>query len=118
MLFRSRTHGNDDWLLVVGVSHDKSANEIVALLAPAFDTIICSSAYHKGAPPEHIAAAARRANPAATVHVAATIEEAVTLSTRLATELGRKIFVAGGLFLAIEYATAASGGQAGELAFF
>ncbi|MBN8979561.1 MAG: bifunctional folylpolyglutamate synthase/dihydrofolate synthase [Rhizobiales bacterium] len=113
-----RTHGNDDWVLVVGVSHDKSADEIVALLAPAFDTIICSSAYHKGAPPEHIAAAARRANPAATVHVAATIEEAVTLSTRFATELGRKIFVAGGLFLAIEYATAASGGQARELAFF
>lgn len=113
-----RTHGNEDWVLVVGVSHDKSADEIVALLAPAFDTIVCASAYHKGAPPEHIAAAARRANPVATVHVAVTIEEAVTLSTTLATELGRKIFVAGGLFLAIEYATAVRGGQARELAFF
>lgn len=113
-----QTHGRENWLLVVGVSHDKSADEIVALLAPAFDMIVCTSAYHKGTPPPQIAGAAYRANPAATVHIAATIEEAVTLSTRLATELGRKIFVGGGLFLAIEYATAASGGQARDLAFF
>lgn len=113
-----QTHGNEDWLLVVGVSHDKSADEIVALLAPAFDMIVCASAYHKGAPPVQIAAAARRANPAATIHVAATIEDAVTLSTGLATALGRRIFVAGGLFLAIEYATSVRGGRAKDLDFF
>jgi dihydrofolate synthase/folylpolyglutamate synthase len=113
-----RTHSKEDWLLVVGVSHDKSADEIIALLAPAFNTIICASAYHKGAPPEFIAAAARRANPAAAIHVAATIEDAVTLSTELAITLGRRIFVAGGLFLAIEYATTLSGGRARDLAFF
>ncbi|MCO5132350.1 MAG: Mur ligase family protein [Xanthobacteraceae bacterium] len=112
------TYGRDDWLLVAGVSHDKSADEIVALLAPAFDTIIATTAYHKGAPVEQIAAAARRARPAASVHVAATIEEAVALSTRLATAGAKKIFVAGGLFLAIEYATAASGGRPRDLAFF
>lgn len=113
-----RTHGKENWLLVVGVSHDKSADEIVALLAPAFDTVICSSAYHKGASPDLIAAAAHRANPAATVHITPTIEEAVALSTKLATALGRRIFVAGGLFLAIEYATTAAGGQARDLTFF
>lgn len=113
-----QTHGSEGWLLVVGVSHDKSADEIVALLAPAFDTIICASAYHKGAPLEHIAAAARRANPAATIHIAATIEDAVTLSTELATTQRRRIFVAGGLFLAIEYATTVSGGRARDLTFF
>lgn len=113
-----QTHGDGDWLLVVGVSHDKSADEIVALLAPAFDTIICASAYHKGASPDLIAAAARRANPAATVHIAATIEDAVTLSAELATALSRKIFVAGGLFLAIEYATTVNGGRPQDLDFF
>jgi len=113
-----QTHGGENWLLVVGVSHDKSADEIVALLAPAFDTIVCASAYHKGAPSDLIAAAARRANPAATVHVVATIEDAVALSTELATALGRRIFVAGGLFLAIEYATTVSGGRARDLDFF
>lgn len=113
-----QTHGKENWLLVVGVSHDKSADEIVALLAPAFDTIICASAYHKGAPPDLIADAARRANPAATVHVVATIEDAVTLSTNLAAAQGRRIFVAGGLFLAIEYATTLGGGRARDLDFF
>lgn len=113
-----RTHGKENWLLVVGVSHDKSADEIVELLAPAFDTIVCSSAYHKGASPDLIAAAAHRANPAATLHVAATIEGAVTLSTELATVMGRRVFVAGGLFLAIEYATIAAGGQARDIVFF
>lgn len=114
-----QTHSNkESWLLVVGVSHDKSADEIIALLAPTFDTIICAAAYHKGASPDLIAAAVRRANPAATLHVAATIEDAVRLSTELATTLRRKIFVAGGLFLAIEYATTVNGGRPQDLDFF
>ncbi len=113
-----KTHGADGWLLVTGVSHDKSADEIVARLAPAFDTIVATTAHHKGAPAETIAAAARRANPAASVHLAPSVEDAMTLSTELAATLGRKIFVAGGLFLAIEYATAARGGRPQDLAFF
>lgn len=112
------THGADGWLLVTGVSHDKSADEIVARLAPAFDTIVATTAHHKGAPAETIAAAARRANPAARVHVAQSVEEAVALSTELAAARGRKIFIAGGLFLAIEYATAVRGGRPQDLTFF
>ena len=111
-------HGARDWLLVVGVSRDKKVDEIVALLAPAFDTIVCTSAHHKGADAELIAAAARRANPQATVHVAAKIDDAVGLSKTLALSLNRKIFVAGGLFLAIEYATIVKGGRARDLMFF
>ena len=48
-----------------------------------------------------------RANPAADIHVAATIEDAVRVSQELAKARQRRIYVAGGLFLAIEYATAA-----------
>lgn len=113
-----QAYGEENWLLVIGVSHDKSADEIVALLAPAFDTIVCTAAHHKGAPPEQIAAAARRANPTATVHIAATIEDAAALSTKLAAEADRRIFVAGGLFLAIEYATTIKGDNPRSLAFF
>ena len=40
------------------------------------------------------------------------------MSQRLAAERGRKIYVAGGLFLAIEYAVVARGGRAEELDFF
>jgi dihydrofolate synthase/folylpolyglutamate synthase len=111
-------HGAEGWLLVVGVSRDKKADEIAALLAPSFDTIVCTRAYHKGADVEQIAAAARAANPSAAIHVAADIEEAVRISRTLAGSQNRKIFVAGGLFLAIEYATAAKGGRARELRFF
>jgi dihydrofolate synthase / folylpolyglutamate synthase len=111
-------HGAEGWLLVVGASADKKAGEIVAALAPSFDTIISTAAHHKGADAETIAAAVRRANPNAAVHVAATIEDAVELSGTLAATMNRKIYVAGGLFLAIEYATIARGGRARDLDFF
>ncbi|HEV7602638.1 MAG TPA: cyanophycin synthetase [Bradyrhizobium sp.] len=111
-------HGAEGWILVVGVSRDKKAAEIVALLAPSFDTIVCTAAYHKGVDAESIAAAARKANATATLHVAATIEEAVQVSRMLAQSSAKKIFVAGGLFLAIEYAVAAKGEHAQDLKFF
>jgi dihydrofolate synthase/folylpolyglutamate synthase len=111
-------YGTEGWILVVGVSFDKKADEIVGALAPSFDTIICAAAHHKGAEAENIAAAVRRANPQATIHIAATIEDAVALSSALAVSENRKIYVAGGLFLAIEYAVVARGGRAQDLDFF
>ena len=111
-------HGAEDWILVTGASRDKKADEIVGALAPSFDTIICTTAHHKGADAQDIAAAAKRANPAANICVAATIEDAVRASQELAKAKRRRIYVAGGLFLAIEYATAATGGHAKDLKFF
>lgn len=111
-------HGGDDWILVTGASGDKKASEIVGSLAPAFDTIICTAAYHKGADPHDIATAARLVNPAAEIHVADTIEDAVRLGRELAAARHRRVYVAGGLFLAIEYATATRGGRAQDLEFF
>jgi dihydrofolate synthase/folylpolyglutamate synthase len=111
-------HGADGWILMLGVSRDKRADEIVAALAPSFDTIICSSAHHKGAAAATIAQAARYANPQAEIHIAPSIEQAVRDSTALATAQGKKIYVAGGLFLAIEYAAIARGGRAEDLKFF
>ena len=111
-------HGANDWILVIGASGDKKATEIVGALAPSFDTIICTSAYHRGANPQSIAAAVRLANPAAEIHVAETIEEAVRIAQELAAARQRRLYVAGGLFLAIEYATTARGGRARDLRFF
>ena len=111
-------HGAENWILVIGVSFDKNADEIVAALAPSFDSIICTSAHHKGADTKTVAAAVRKADPQAIVHIAATIEEAVGVSQRLAASLHRKIYVAGGLFLAIEYAVVANGARAQDLDFF
>jgi dihydrofolate synthase/folylpolyglutamate synthase len=111
-------HGAGGWILVTGASRDKKADEIVGALAPSFDTIICTAAYHNGAEAEAIAAAARKANPAATVQIATIVEDAVGLSRSLAGSMQRKIYVAGGLFLAIEYAVVARGGRAEDLKFF
>jgi len=111
-------YGADGWILVTGASIDKKAGEIVGALAPSFDTIICTMAHHKGMAAEAIAGAVRRANPRAKVHIATTIEDAVGLSNRLAASQSRNIYVAGGLFLSIEYATVARGGRAQDLNFF
>lgn len=111
-------HGARRWILVTGVSADKKAAEIVRALAPAFDTIICTRAHHKGADAAPIAAVAREANPRARVEIADSIGDAVGLSRSLAASQRGSIYVAGGLFLAIEYATVARGGKAEDLNFF
>jgi dihydrofolate synthase/folylpolyglutamate synthase len=111
-------HGRDGWILVTGASHDKKADEIIGALAPSFDTIICTVAHHKGAEAQVIAAAARRANPKANIHIAATIADAARLSQEMARRQKRSVYVAGGLFLAVECATVVKGGRAEDLEFF
>jgi dihydrofolate synthase/folylpolyglutamate synthase len=111
-------YGAQDWVLVVGVSFDKKIEEIVGALAPSFDTIICTMAHHKGGNPETIATTVRSVNPRAKVQIAATIEEAFGASQTLAASLNRKIYVAGGLFTAIEFAAVARGMRAKDLDFF
>jgi dihydrofolate synthase/folylpolyglutamate synthase len=44
--------------------------------------------------------------------------DAVRLSQEMARTRARRVYVAGGLFLAIEYATVANGGHAEDLEFF
>jgi len=46
------------------------------------------------------------------------LRDAVSVGHTLAASLNRKIYVAGGLFLAIEYATVLRGGRAEDLRFF
>jgi dihydrofolate synthase / folylpolyglutamate synthase len=113
-----QTYGAQDWILVAGVSFDKKAEEIADALAPAFDTIICTAAHHKGADAAALAALMRKRNPQAHVEVAATIEQAFDASRARAAALNRRIYVAGGLFTAIEFAAVARGLDAKNLAFF
>jgi dihydrofolate synthase / folylpolyglutamate synthase len=111
-------YGANDWILVIGVSFDKRADEIAEILAPAFDTIICTAAHHKGGDAAALAAAIAKANPKAELQIAATIEQAFSGSQSLAASQRRKIYVAGGLFTAIEYAAMSRGLDAKGLAFF
>lgn len=103
-------------LLVCGVSMDKDASEIVSRLAPAFSTIICATAQHKGAPAAVIAAHAQNANPAAEITLAESVADARRLA--LAKARGGAVYVAGGLFLAAEFKAVHLGRDPGALAFF
>jgi dihydrofolate synthase / folylpolyglutamate synthase len=111
-------YGEQDWILVAGVSSDKKVAEIAGALAPDFDIIICTSAHHKGGDPAVLAEAMRRSNPDARIEIATTIEQAFGLSQTLAASLKRRIYVAGGLFTAIEFAAVARGLDAKQLSFF
>lgn len=112
------THGKEKWILVLGISRDKDVAAIATRLAPAFTTIICTAAHHKGAEAHVVADAVRVVNLDADVRVAADVNEAVTISRTMALELNARIYVAGGLFVAIEYAHVARGDDATALAFF
>jgi dihydrofolate synthase/folylpolyglutamate synthase len=111
-------YGEGGWILVVGVSSDKKVEEIAGALAAGFDTIVCTAAHHKGGDPTALADTMRRLNPQARVEIAATIEQAFGLSQTLAASPGRRIYVAGGLFTAVEFAAAARGVDAKGLSFF
>jgi len=108
--------GDRPAVLVCGVSADKDAEAIISRLAPAFSTIICAAAQHKGARPAHIAAYAQNANPSAEITLAESVAEARQLA--LAKARGGAIYVAGGLFLAAEFKAVHLGRDPASLAFF
>jgi dihydrofolate synthase/folylpolyglutamate synthase len=111
-------YGEGRWILVLGISHDKMSDAIVEALAPSFEMIICTAAHHKGGDPAALAARVRSVKAQANVQIAATIEEAFKASRALASVSGCRIYVAGGLFTAIEFAVIARGGRAEALKFF
>jgi len=111
-------HGEQGWVLVTGVSFNKNIAEIVNALAPSFGQIVCTSAHHKGADASEIAQAARKAHPAAMVHIARDVADSVRISREIARISNRKIYVAGGLFLAVEYAAVVQGRALEELRFY
>jgi dihydrofolate synthase/folylpolyglutamate synthase len=105
-------------VLVCGVSQDKKAADLITLLAPAFDTIICASAAHKGAPTAEIAALAAAANPGAELTIAESVADARHLALAKAKSAETAVYVAGGLFLAAEFRAVHMGGDPASLAFF
>jgi dihydrofolate synthase / folylpolyglutamate synthase len=111
-------YGRQNWILVAGVSFDKKAEEIAVALAAEFETIICTAAHHKGGDPAALATTMRRINPAAHVEIAETIAQAFSASNALAKSPGGRIYVAGGLFTAVEFAAQARGLDATKLSFF
>jgi dihydrofolate synthase/folylpolyglutamate synthase len=109
--------GNRRAVLVCGASTDKDAAGIVGALAPAFSTIICAAARHKGAPAAEIAAHASAANPQAELALAENVADARRLALARAGAEGA-VYVAGGLFLAAEFRALHLGRDPATLLFF
>jgi dihydrofolate synthase/folylpolyglutamate synthase len=105
-------------LLVTGVSGNKAVDDILTILAPTAEAVICTRAYHKGEQVDRIAAIVRRLAPTKEVWEAATVEEAVILARETAQQRGMTVLVAGGLFLAVEFRTAWEGADPKELSFY
>ncbi|MBY0563834.1 MAG: hypothetical protein K2P58_06560 [Hyphomonadaceae bacterium] len=108
--------GSGEALLVCGASYDKDVSAIAGSLAPAFETIICVAARHKGAPAAVVAAACAAANPTAEIVLAEDVAAARTLALTRAPS--GAILVAGGFFLASEFKAAHLGLNPAALDFF
>ncbi len=103
-----------EFVLVTGVSFDKDAEAILRILAPSFKEIVCTKAYQRGRPPAEIAELAGKINPSALISSAETIEQALEQSiARAGSRCG--IYVAGGMYIAAEYAAASRGEDPREL---
>ncbi len=105
-------------LLVTGVSEDKDIPGILSELTPIASEIVCTRAYHKGAPVASILDICRSLSPDVRCSAADTIEEAMEAAQRRAAAGRMAIVVAGGLFLAIEALVSVKGEDPQELRFF
>ncbi len=110
--------GKQQTLLVTGGSKNKHVREMLALLAPSFDRIICTAAHHNGLAAETVAEMAVAIHPRAKVSVSPSTEMAAIAGREAAADTNRAIYVAGGMFLAAEFAEAWRGGDPAKLRFF
>ena len=104
-------------LLVTGVSANKAVEEILEILTPLASAVICTRAYHHGEAVDRIAAVVKSLAGDRPQWIAPTIEEAARLSREIATARQMTVLVAGGLFLAAEFAVAWKGQNPHALTF-
>jgi dihydrofolate synthase / folylpolyglutamate synthase len=114
---------NYDWLCVTGVSADKDATGILQLLLERFDQFICTQAHHKGADAvsifNQLKVLSKTSGRALTLcELQLNITDAVKAVRDHAIKKDLAIFVAGGLFLATEFAEAWEGRDPKALQFF
>ncbi len=103
-------------LLVTGGSRNKNVRAMLDILVPAFDAVCCTAAHHNGLPASEVADLVRALRPGAGIAVCNSIAEAARHVRGLTPDV--PVYVAGGLFLAAEFAEAWRGGDPSELRFF
>lgn len=109
--------GQENWLLVAGVSADKNATDMLAILKARFRLVLCTQAHHKGRDAQDVAALLRDLPGEAEIDVEPDIAAAAHRAIAIARERRLRVFVAGGLFVAVEFAQAVRGGDPRELRF-
>ena len=115
--FRALSGGREA-ILVCGGSKNKHVGEMLELLAPGFDRIVCTAAHHNGLAAADVESLVKSINPRTTTTLAPTIADAVEIARDDAARAGSAIYVAGGLFLAAEFAECWRGGNPAKLRFF
>jgi len=115
--FRALADGREA-ILVTGGSKNKNVRDMLEILTPSFDRIICTAAHHNGLPAIDVASVVDAIRPQARTAVSRTIADAVVHARNEAMRTDCAIYVAGGLFLAIEFAEAWRGGDPTKLRFF
>ncbi len=105
-------------LLLLGVSHNKAVEAMTATLVTVADEVVCTRAYHMGAPVERVAAAVRAADSGLPCSVFETIEAGVAQALQIATEREMTVVIAGGLFFAMEAMAVVRGDDPRGLRFF
>ncbi|HKD23478.1 MAG TPA: cyanophycin synthetase [Rhizomicrobium sp.] len=105
-------------ILVTGGSRNKHVREMLELLTPGFDRILCTAAYHNGLAASEVEAIVGSFRPDAKTTLCPTIEDAASVARAEATQSGHAVYAAGGLFLAAEFAEAWRGGTPSKLRFF
>lgn len=109
---------NREAILVTGGSKNKHVRDMLALLVPRFGRTICTAAHHNGLNASMVEDMVKSLAPQAQTILCPTIESAVSSARDAATGSGAAVYVAGGLFLAAEFAACWRGGDPARLKFF
>ncbi len=106
-------------LLVLGVSYDKEVAFIIQGLLEIADVVICTRAYHKGAPVAEVYKAVTEAvSGEKEIFQYEKIEDAIDFGLDYASKQGMCMLVAGGLFLSTEAYHYMKGKSPSDLNFF
>ena len=109
---------NRDITLVVGISVDKPADEILVRLMRPVHRAIVTRAVHKGRPAVEVADRIRALRPGLPVETIGDVATATARARALASAAGGVVVAAGGLFLAMSVRAAARGHDPHALRFY
>ncbi len=105
-------------VIIVGFSKKRRIEAMLHTLRPIAGRLICTQAYHRGMATEVVYQMASELKIGLGIEKASTIEEAILMAKKMATDENTDVLVVGGLFLAVEVAAFLEGRVPKDLSFF